>query len=302
VDAGAAVIVCLLRLHFTRVPAEAELEKVLVGPDSITWQLASDARLYFVMLYPLLLQVAHPTVGAGVRDYSDFERRPWQRLLRTLDYASLLVYGGGDAIPAGRRLRELHKRFRGVREDGKPYHALEPDAYAWVHATLLQAYLAGHERFGRRLTHPERQRFYREYRDLGRLIGVRDGDLPDDLAGFESYFERVVATELVRTEAVDRVLGAVRDAVHPPIRFPDPLWRAIRIPARRGLWLGGVGLLDPPLRARLGVRWTALDRAQFRSLGAACRRLEPIMPLRMRIMGPDLLCWRARAIARGPLG
>ena len=55
-------------------------------------------RLYAVMLYPLLLQVAHPTVAAGVRDYSDFERRPWDRLMRTLDYVSLLVYGGPDAI------------------------------------------------------------------------------------------------------------------------------------------------------------------------------------------------------------
>ena len=71
------------------------------------------------MLYPLLLQVAHPTVGAGVRDYSDFEQRPWNRLLRTIDYVSLLVYGGRDAIAAGRRLRDVHKRFRGVREDGR---------------------------------------------------------------------------------------------------------------------------------------------------------------------------------------
>ena len=57
------------------------------------------------MLYPLLLQVAHPTVGAGVHDYSDFEQRPWDRLMKTIDYVSLLVYGGRDAAAAGRRLR-----------------------------------------------------------------------------------------------------------------------------------------------------------------------------------------------------
>src|SRR5205807_8487468 len=65
-------------------PTEDEVAQVLVGPDSVSWQRGSDARLYLVMLYPLLLQVAHPTVGAGVRDYSDFEKRPWARLLRTL--------------------------------------------------------------------------------------------------------------------------------------------------------------------------------------------------------------------------
>src|SRR5436305_14282466 len=107
-------------------PDEAETRALLVGPDSVTWRAPSDARLYAVMLYPLLLQVAHPTVGAGVRDYSDFDRRPWNRLLRTIDYVTVLVYGGAAAASAGRHLRELHKRFRGVREDGRPYHALEP--------------------------------------------------------------------------------------------------------------------------------------------------------------------------------
>src|SRR5436309_13412262 len=105
-------------------PSDDELGQVLVGEDSVAWRYCSDARLYLVMLYPLLLQVAHPTVGAGVRDFSDFERRPWQRLLRSLDWVSLLIYGGNDAVAAGRRLRAVHKEFRGTREDGKPYYAL----------------------------------------------------------------------------------------------------------------------------------------------------------------------------------
>ena len=83
-----------------------------------------------------------------MRDFSDFERRPWHRLLRTVDDVTLLVYGGPQAITAGRRLRELHKRFTGIREDGRRYHALEPDAYAWVHATLIDTYVTGHAYFG----------------------------------------------------------------------------------------------------------------------------------------------------------
>ena len=45
-------------------PTETEAEGLLVGPDSVTWQFTSDARLNLVVLYPLLLQVAHPTVAA----------------------------------------------------------------------------------------------------------------------------------------------------------------------------------------------------------------------------------------------
>jgi uncharacterized protein (DUF2236 family) len=286
----------------TLFPPETELGQILLGPDSVTWRSTSDARLYAVMLYPLLLQVAHPTVGAGVRDYSDFDQRPWNRLLRTIDYVTLLVYGGPEAAPAGRRLREMHQRFRGVREDGRRYHALEPDAYAWVHATLIDTYVRGHEHFGRAMSPAEVERFYGEYRQLGRLIGVRERDLPPTWRGFREYFDRMVAEELVRTASVTRVLGTVRHAPAPPVPVPDPLWRAIRMPAGQLLWLGGVGLLSPPLRHRLGVSWSRSEEARFRALGRISRGLTPVMPERLRVMGPAQLRWRRRAIARGPLG
>jgi uncharacterized protein (DUF2236 family) len=284
------------------LPSDTQLEEILVGPDSVTWQRASDARLYLVMLYPLLLQVAHPTVGAGVHDYSDFERRPWDRLLRTIDYVSLLVYGGPEAAPAGRQLRELHKGFSGVREDGERYHALEPDAYAWVHATLIQTYVSGHAQFGTPMRPDQVEQFYAEYRRLGRLIGVRERDLPPSWAGFRAYFDEMVSDALVPTQAVTNVLKTIPSVPAPPVPVPDLLWRAMRVPAARALWLGGAGLLSPSLRARLGVGWSGADAAQFRALGALSRSVTPVLPKRLKVMGPAQLRWRRRAIARGPLG
>jgi uncharacterized protein (DUF2236 family) len=283
-------------------PSEAELDGLLTGPDSMAWRCTSDVRLYAAMLYPLLLQVAHPTVGAGVSDYSDFERRPWDRLLRTIDYVSLLVYGGREAVPAGRRLRELHKGFRGTREDGRPYSALEPEAYAWVHATLIDTYVAGHANFGRPMRPDEIERFYVEYRGLGRLIGVREHDLPPTWGAFREYFDRMMSEELVRTRAVDTVLGTIRRAPAPPLPIPEILWRALRLPAGQALWLGGVGLMPRSLRERLGITWGAADRAQFRALGRLSRSLTPILPRRLQITGPSQLRWRRQAIADGPLG
>ena len=289
-------------MRSTVFPADEELDALLVGPESITWRIASDARLWVVMLYPLLLQVAHPTVGAGVRDFSDFEHHPWERLLGTLDYVTLLVYGGRDGARAGRRLREMHRRMRGVREDGRRYHALEPGAYAWVHATLLMAYAAGHARFGTPLRDDELRRFYDEYRKLGRLIGVRYRDLPDDWEGFLTYYDEMVERELVHTEAVDQVLRALRNTPPPPAPVSGALWPLIRMPARRALWLGGVGLLGPLLRERLGIRWSRFDEAQFRALGVASRSLTLVMPEGFRVTGPEQLRYRERAIAGGPLG
>jgi uncharacterized protein (DUF2236 family) len=282
-------------------PPHAELDEIVVGPDSVTWRTTSDARLYAVMLYPLLLQVAHPTVGAGVRDYSDFERRPWNRLMRTIDYVTLLVYGGPAAGPAGRRLRSIHKQFKGVREDGQRYHALEPDAYAWVHGTLIDTYVRAHEQFGRPMTPDEVNRFYREYRRLGRLIGVRERDLPETWPEFSEYFEEMTRTELVRTESVGRVLGSIGEAP-PPVPIPETLWRAFQLPMSRILWLGGVGLVSPELRARLEIPWSRRDELEFRALGKISRGLEPVMPERLKVMGPAQLRMRRRAIARGPLG
>jgi uncharacterized protein (DUF2236 family) len=287
----------------TVFPSEAELRGLLVGPESVTWRYASDARLYSVMLYPLLLQVAHPVVGAGVRDYSDFEHRPWNRLLRTIDYATVLVYGGDDAAAMGRKLRGLHRGFRGVREDGTPYYALESEAYAWVHATLLESYVAGHAQFGRPLTPAQRGQFYLEYKRLGRLIGVGERDLPPTWTEFTGYFNEMCEQQLVRTVSVDRVLAAATGPVPPPLPvLPGPLWRGMAIPARRALWLGGIGLLTPSLRERFGLTWTTTDEKQFRTLGRASRALTPILPKPLQIVGPAQLRVRRKAIARGPLG
>jgi uncharacterized protein (DUF2236 family) len=286
----------------TLFPSEQEIPDLLVGPESVTWRFSSDARLYFVMLYPLLLQVAHPVVGAGVRDYSDFEQRPWNRLLRTIDYVTVLVYGGEDAAAMGRRLRNLHKGFKGTREDGRPYYALEPEAYAWVHATLLETYIAGHAQFGRPMRPDQIDRFYREYTGLGRLIGVRQHDLPQSYRDFKQYFDRTCAEELVRTTSVDRVINATQGDVPPPLPIPRPIWNVARIPARRTLYLGGVGMLAPALRERFGLGWSTADELQFRAIGRASRSVTPLLPKPLRIAGPGQLRFRRKAFARGPLG
>jgi len=283
-------------------PTDAETKDLQVGPESVTWRYASDARLYAVMLYPLLLQVAHPTVGAGVHDFSDFEQRPWDRLLRTIDYVSLLVYGGDEAVPAGRRLRALHKGFQGTKPDGQRYYALEPKAYAWVHATLLETYVKGHAHFGRPMSRSEVDAFYGEYRGLGRLIGVRENDLPQTWDGFREYFTAMCRDNLERTDSVDRVLRSVSKAARPPLPIPSAIWRAARVPAGKALWLGGIGMMEADLRERLGISWRRRDETAFRSMGRISRGLEPLLPQALKVTGPAQLRWREREIARGPLG
>jgi uncharacterized protein (DUF2236 family) len=85
-------------------------------------------------------------------------------------------------------------------------------------------------------------------------------------------------------------------------RCTPPLWRALNLPARRAVWLGGIGMMDPETRRRLEIRWTRVDETEFAVLSALSRGLTPVMPASLKITGPEHLRVRTRAIAKGPLG
>ncbi len=284
-------------------PAGDDLDSVLLGPGSVVWEFASDARLLPGSAYALLLQVAHPTVGAGVRDFSDYAQRPYKRLFRTVDWLTVMVYGGAEAAAAGQRLRDLHKSFRGTREDGKQYYGVEREAYAWVHATLIDSIIRSHRQWARPMTPLQTEQFYSEYRGLGRLVGVREADLPETWSEFQRYFDEMVSDVLVHTSSVDGVLKVTAAGAVPPIPgVPRSLIKAANIPPARLLSNASTGLLPPVLRERFGLSWTARDRRQFERFGALSRSLTPLMPRRALCMGPAIYKMRRRAIARGPLG
>src|SRR4051794_22131132 len=78
------------------LPSAEEAAELVPGPDSVTWRISGDARILTTAGYALVLQVAHPTVGAGVAEHSNFREDPWGRLFRTLDYTTIMVYGGAE--------------------------------------------------------------------------------------------------------------------------------------------------------------------------------------------------------------
>ena len=285
------------------LPAREEGAELIPPRGGITWRIAGDARLFGASGYALLLQVAHPTVGAGVTQHSDFKADPWGRLLRTLDYTSSLVYGGPElAWRMGRRVREMHGRIRGVRPDGEPYHALEPGPWAWVHATLAESIIRGHDLFCRPpLTASQTEAFWAEWRRLGRLIGVRYEDLPETWPGLLAYFDRMVEEELEDTEAAQDVLSSLLDPAAPPLPAMrrDWIWQVVRWPSTRAGSLATLGMLPPTLRDRLGVEWSDAMERRFRALAAVARRAGPLLPPPARSFGPHYLRWRGEALAGG---
>jgi uncharacterized protein (DUF2236 family) len=285
-------------------PEPEEALRLAVGPESITWRRAGDARAMLGAGAALLLQVGHPTVAAGVREHSDFKNDPWGRLWRTLDYVNMLVYGGPEAaVATGRSMRAMHQRIKGVAPDGRHYHALEPEAYAWVHATLAETIVASHARFGRPLSPDQVERFYGEWRGLGRLLGIREGDLPGSWSAFRDYVERMCAARLEPSDVVDDVLESLADPKAPDIRGLGPrTWRTVASPASRTMRLATVGLLPASARLRLGLGWTRAQELELNVLGGLSRSATPLLPRTVRTVGPSYLRWRGAAISRGPFG
>ena len=251
-----------------------------LGPDSLVWRLGFPRAGLLVAGRSLLLQTAHPVVGAGVRDFSDFSSDPWGRLERTLRSLQLQLFGGAGAPEEAGRLRRLHAGFRGTGFDGAPYSALDPDAYAWVHLANFDTTLAFHRWFGPALRPDEQARLYAEWRQVGRLLGIGDEHLPTELDGCRRHVSTVVEGTLTDNDTVRTLLDSLRlSSVSPPWQqMPEPVWRALRPLGASFVHDATVGTLPGSLRRRLGLRWTTADRARLQATAVLVRAASLPLP------------------------
>ena len=258
----------------------------MLGPDSLVWRLGGDWTMLLGGGRALLMQVAHPVVAAGVEQHSDFRANPWKRLTGTLDLYFSVVFGGDPrARRAGANLRALHREIKGVDEDGNRYHALDPEAFAWVHATLVDSAVQMIERFRRGMTDAERQRYYDEMGQVGALYGVRSQDLPADWTSFQSYVDEMARERLRDSQTVRDVLHSVMHPARPPVLpVPDALWRAGSWPGAALARLVTIGTLPVPLRERLALSWTEGQQRTLEASQQAIRRVQSVIPDRLRLM------------------
>ncbi|HEY9437913.1 MAG TPA: oxygenase MpaB family protein, partial [Streptomyces sp.] len=191
-------------------------------PGGVLWSLTGDIRGLLMLPAALTLQVAHPAVGAGVDEHSVFRTDPWGRGERSVRSLQLWVYGGEEAAEEGRRLRRLHRTIRGTDTRGRPYNALDPATYAWVHATGFPVYRHAVRYLVRPLTGAQERALYAEWLRVGRVLGIDDRDMPQTIEAFWPYYRRMLADEIEATVVV-RELTATDRPVPPPDRGPLPL-------------------------------------------------------------------------------
>jgi len=198
--------------------------------DSLYLKYGADIRNFSLMGGSMfVLQVAHPKVGAGVGQFSNFRSDPWHRLREINKSGIAYIYSGKQAgLEEGRRLRELHRNIKGVDKNGNVYHSLNPKVYGWVHTVFLDRMITMHQLFDTPLTRNKQEILFSQWREGGFVFGLRDQDMPRDIDDYYQYFNGMIEEELEYNEVMDYMLSL--DAQPPPKphdKIPDLVWKSL---------------------------------------------------------------------------
>ena len=218
----------------------------------------------------LLMQLAHPSVAAGVDAHSDFRTNPVRRLRRTVRMTMAIIFGDREtAMAAARAVNKAHARVR-----GEGYRALDPDLLLWVHATLVDSALVTYATFVQPLSPREQDDFYQESKLVGELLGVPREHFPERIEDFDRYVARMLESGTVAVS--DVALGLGRLVLRPRLRLlPGPVMIPFEIVT--------AGLLPPRLRDQYGLAWGPAQQRAFRVATAAVPRVVRLTPPLFRV-------------------
>jgi uncharacterized protein (DUF2236 family) len=253
----------------------------LIDPDGAYWRVNRESFLLLGGGAALLLQLAHPLVAAGVADHSDFREEPVKRLYRTIRTMQEIIYEDRQTgLLAARQVQRVHSHVRGVLLEGTDdfpvgtaYRASDPKLLLWVHATLAMTALRTYEMFLPPLSAQEREQYYQESKVIGRVLGLRDVEMPESYAAFDEYFRDM--TEGSVLAMTPRIRELAEHVIHPPISW---------VPRIAGdvLSIATAALLPEKVRALYGLRWGQRRQLAWRVARRSLRETLPYLPDRLR--------------------
>jgi uncharacterized protein (DUF2236 family) len=252
--------------------------------DSMVRCVHREAVVGLAGMRALLLQAAHPVAFEGFFAHTGALDEPYERLGRTARVMDIIGFGTrADADRATRRVRTMHRRVRGELHEpagrfpaGTPYAADDPELLLWILACLVDSSLVTYDRWVRSLSDAERDAYWRDYRVIGRLFGLRERDMPRDIDGFDAYWHRMLGGgDLWVTERAREL--AVQIVMRPPV----PLRARPLLELANAIT---VGQLPGGVRRMYGFSWDPL-RGLALAGGAeyAKRVLVPLLPERLRL-------------------
>ncbi|HEV2874862.1 MAG TPA: oxygenase MpaB family protein [Thermoleophilaceae bacterium] len=143
----------------------------------------------------LLMQAAHPLAVAGLLAHSSALDEPYDRLARTAQVMHAIGFcSRAEANEAGRRVRAMHRKVRGrLRQPvgrfpaGTEYRADDPELLLWVLFTLVDSGMVVYRTYVGDLSREDEAAYWKDYRTVGRLFGLRAGEMPRTLADLDDY-------------------------------------------------------------------------------------------------------------------
>jgi len=259
----------------------------LVPPDSLTAEHTGRWTFLIVDGAAFMMQAMHPVIAEITGRYSaSFNGDPGGRAIRSIDSVLRWTYGGTEAIAEGNRVRALHKPITMTSaETGKQISALHTEAYQWVIATgYIVTAQGGRLLIGRDFTDAEQDELLRDNRRLARLLHVPMRGYPQTRAEMADYFESMIDTLQGTPQALRLIEEMKTGQVELPPTVPallHPVIRRLAGPALHFNYLSVVGLMDPRLRAKLGVGWSAAEERRLRRIYAAIRTAYRLLPDRL---------------------
>jgi uncharacterized protein (DUF2236 family) len=236
----------------------------------------------------LLMQAAHPLAVSGLLAHSTAMDEPYDRLARTAEVMSTIGFGSrADADRVTRRVRAMHRRVSGRTGEpagaypaGTPYRADQPDLLLWVLFTLVDSGLVVYQLYVEKLSDADQAAYWEDYKQVGRLFGLRDRDMPDTLADLREYKREMLAGDTLHvSDWARRRARAI--VLEPPVPWlARPLLETVNFIT--------IALLPDRIRREYGfspVPPAALRRAMVAGGAEYVKRaVIPLLPDRLRLV------------------
>lgn len=257
------------------------------GPGSIFWD---DFGQHLTIAFgggAFVLQAMHPVISTVVDIHSDFREDPGGRAVRSTDSILKWIYGGPAAVEEGRRLLELHAPMHGTTAAGQPYRALDPEAYAWVHATAFVSAVTTHRyAVGGEMPRHRQEAFYEEFLQLGAILRIKPSLMPQTIDDYWDYYETMVHERLERTQTARDVLRLVETQADLPLipRALLPLVLPQRLALGQLLKTIIVAGMTESARKKLGVTFTPAHDAMLRTVMSVVRPVHARLPEQVRYL------------------
>jgi len=265
-------------------------EEAYLAPDSIQWKVFKNpVALAVGGVAAVLLEFADARIRSGVWDHSIYKVDPIGRSQRTGMVAMVGVYGPKSVarqVIGG--VNRMHAKVAGKTPSGEDYRALDPELLNWVSATAQYGFLTAYDRFVRRLSAAEKDRFWHEGTAIAELYGVTE--IPHSEADFQRMMERLLPRfepHPINREFLE-IIQSGRAAPSVP-RF-----------LHRSLARAAVSILPPAVRKRLELGrefdLTTRDRGLVKAIGRLPEhvkdRSSPAWQAAIRLGLPGDTAWK----------